>query len=141
MLNSATGKAAILIADDDEMNRELLAEILSGEGYHVVCAENRDQALDIIDRNLVDLALLDMMMPGKTGYEVCRVIKSQPETRFIPVVLVTGLSRLDERIRGITCGADDFLSKPVNKLELLARTRLLLCLKEFTDELENAETV
>ena len=92
-------------------------------------------------RNLVDLALLDVMMPGKNGYDVCRAVKSQPETRFIPVVLVTGLSRVDERIQGITCGADDFLSKPVNRQELLARTRSLLRIKEFTDELENAEAV
>jgi putative two-component system response regulator len=141
MLNSATGKAIILVADDDEINRELLAAILSAEGYQIVCAENGDQALDIIHRNLVDLALLDVLMPGKTGYEVCCTVKSQPETRFIPVVLVTGLSRVDERIQGITCGADDFLSKPINKQELLARTRSLLRLKEFTDELENAETV
>jgi putative two-component system response regulator len=80
-------------------------------------------------------------MPGKTGLEVCQLIKSEPETRFIPVVLVTGLTSVDERIRGIRSGADDFLSKPVNSQELLARTRSLLRLKEFTDELENAETV
>src|SRR5580692_7429016 len=141
MLNSVTGKAAILVADDDDNNRDLLVEILSGESHHVICAENGDQALEAIRRNSVDLALLDVMMPGKTGFEVCRAIKSEPETRFIPVVLVTGLSRIDERIQGITCGADDFLSKPVNRLELLARTRSLLRLKEFTDELENAETV
>lgn len=141
MLNSATGKAAILIADDDELNRELLSEILMEERYSVVCAEDGDQALDAIQRNLVDLALLDVMMPGKNGYDVCRAVKSQPETRFIPVVLVTGLSRVDERIQGITCGADDFLSKPVNRQELLARTRSLLRIKEFTDELENAEAV
>jgi putative two-component system response regulator len=141
MLNSAVGKAAILVADDDELNRELLSEMLIEENYSVVCAQDGDQALDAIQRNLVDLALLDVLMPGKTGYEVCRAVKSQPETRLIPVVLVTGLSRADERIQGITCGADDFLSKPVNRQELLARTRSLLRIKEFTDELENAEAV
>jgi putative two-component system response regulator len=141
MLNSAKGNAAILIADEDEMNRELLSEMLSGEGYSVNCAETGDQALGVIEHDPVDLALLDVMMPGKTGFEVCRAIKSQPETRFIPVVLVTGLAQVDQRIQGITCGADDFLSKPVNKQELLARTRSLLRLKEFTDELENAEAV
>jgi putative two-component system response regulator len=135
------GKAAILVADDDEMSRELLSEILSGEGYQVICAEDGDEALDAIHGNLVDLALLDVMMPRKTGFEVCRIIKSEPETRFIPVVLVTGLSRIDERIEGITSGADDFLSKPINRQELLARTRSLLRLKEFIDELENAEAV
>jgi putative two-component system response regulator len=135
------GKAVILVADDDELNRAVLSEILSGEGYHVICAEDGDQALDAIQSNLVDLVLLDVMMPHKTGFDVCRIVKSQPETRLIPVVLVTGLSSVDERIQGITCGADDFLSKPVNRQELLARTRSLLRLKEFTDELENAEAV
>jgi putative two-component system response regulator len=141
MVNSVSAKAAILVADDDELNRELLSDILVGEGYTVVCAEDGDQALDAIRSNLVDLALLDVMMPYKTGFDVCRIVKSRPETRFIPVVLVTGLSRIDERIEGITSGADDFLSKPVNRQELLARTRSLLRLKEFTDELENAEAV
>jgi putative two-component system response regulator len=141
MRNSAAGKAAILVADDDELNRELLSEMLTEERYRVICADNGNQALDVIQRNLVDLALLDVIMPGKTGYDVCSAVKSQPETRFIPIVLVTGLSRVDERIQGITCGADDFLSKPVNRQELLARTRSLLRIKEFTDELENAEAV
>jgi len=85
--------------------------------------------------------LLDVMMPGRTGFDVCRTIKSNPETRLIPVVLVTGLTDSGDRIRGIECGADDFLSKPINKEELLARVRSLLRLKQFTDELENAETV
>jgi putative two-component system response regulator len=80
-------------------------------------------------------------MPGATGYSACLAIKSQPETRLIPVILVTSLTSTDDRIHGIMCGADDFLSKPVNKHELLARVRSLLRLKEFTDELENAETV
>lgn len=141
MLNTATEKALILIADDDEMIRQLIAAMLSAEGYRIIFAADGDQALEIVRSNLVDLVLLDVMMPGKTGFEVCQAIKSQPETRFIPVVLVTGLSRADERIQGIACGADDFLSKPVNCQELLARTRSLLRLKAFTDELENAETV
>lgn len=141
MLNSVPGKSTILVADDDAMNRELLSEILISEGYGVICAANGDQAFDIIQRKSADLAILDVMMPGKTGFDVCQAVKSHPQTRFIPVVLVTGLSRTDERIQGILCGADDFLSKPVNRQELVARTRSLLRLKEFTDELENAETV
>jgi putative two-component system response regulator len=141
MFNLASGKATILVADDDELNRELLSEILVVEGYRVIRAEDGDQALHAIVDQAVDLALLDVMMPGKTGFDVCLSIKSKPETRFIPVVLVTGLTSVTERIRGISSGADDFLSKPVNRQELLARTRSLLRLKEFTDELENAETV
>lgn len=141
MFNSALRQATILVADDDEVIRELLCEVLAGEGYKVICAKDGDQALRVIDDQAVDLVLLDVMMPGRAGFEVCASIKSKPETRFIPVVLVTGLTSVDERIRGISSGADDFLSKPVNPQELLARTRSLLRLKEFTDELENAETV
>jgi putative two-component system response regulator len=141
MLNSNASKATILVADDNVMNRELLTDILIGEGYKVVCAEDGDEALLAISSRSIDLALLDVMMPGQTGFDVCQSIKSKPETRFIPVVLVTGLTSVDERIRGIRSGADDFLNKPVNSQELLARTRSLLRLKEYTDELENAETV
>jgi putative two-component system response regulator len=141
MTNSGSAKATILVADDDEMNRDLFSDILTGEGYKVVCAEDGDQALHAISHRSVDLALLDVHMPGKTGINVCQSIKFNPETRFIPVVLVTGSASVEERIRGIRAGADDFLSKPVNSHELLARTRSLLRLKEYTDELENAETV
>jgi putative two-component system response regulator len=141
MFRADTCKATILVADDNETNRELLYEILIGEGYKVFCAENGDDALDVIENQTIDLALLDVMMPGKTGFDVCQSIKSDPETRFVPVVLVTGLTSVEERIRGIRLGADDFLSKPVNSQELLARSRSLLRLKESTDELENAETV
>ena len=141
MLNSNSGKATILVADDNDMNRELLCDILTGEGYKVVCAEDGNEALHAIENRTVDLALLDVLMPGRSGFDVCLAIKSKPETRFVPVVLVTGLTSVEERIRGIKYGADDFLNKPVNTQELLARTRSLLRLKEFTDELENAETV
>jgi len=141
MLSPSACKATILVADDSEMNRELLCDILTAEGYKVVSAENGNQALTTIQNKSIDLALLDVMMPGKTGFDLCQFIKSRPETRFIPVVLVTGLTSVDDRIRGIRSGADDFLSKPVNSQELLARTRSLLRLKEYTDELENAETV
>jgi putative two-component system response regulator len=134
-------RATVLVADDDAANRDLLSGMLSGEGYNVVCVGDGDQALRAVHNDSIDLALLDVMMPGKTGMSTCLAIKSQPETRLIPVVLVTGLTSTDDRIQGIMCGADDFLSKPVNKQELLARVRSLLRLKEFTDELENAETV
>jgi len=85
--------------------------------------------------------LLDVIMPRRTGFDVCRAIRSKPETRLIPVVLVTSSTDTSDHIQGIECGADDFLNKPVNKAELLARVRSLLRLKQFTDELESAETV
>ena len=134
-------KPTILIADDDEANRDLLSGLLSAEGYRLTAVSNGEEALRVIQQQPVDLALLDVMMPSKSGFSACLAIKSEPKTRLIPVVLVTGLTSADDRIQGIMCGADDFLSKPVNKHELLARVHSLLRLKEFTDELENAETV
>jgi len=132
---------AILVADDNALNRELLTSILESEGYQVISAENGDKALDEIGKHKINLVLLDVLMPGKTGFEVCRILKSRFETMLIPVVLVTGLTRINDRIEGINCGADDFLSKPVNRQELLARARSLLRIKEYTDALDNAETV
>ncbi|MGA8142512.1 MAG: HD domain-containing phosphohydrolase [Candidatus Acidiferrales bacterium] len=141
MSETGESKATILIADDEEVNRDLLTGILVGVGYNVLSADNGDGALRAVERGTVDLAVLDVMMPGKTGFSACLAIKSRPETRLLPVILVTGLTSTDDRIQGIMCGADDFLSKPVNKHELLARVSSLLRLKQFTDELENAETV
>ena len=131
----------ILLADDNEANRELLSALLIAEGYQVVCAANGRQALDQMGSDLVDLALLDVVMPRPTGFEVCQAMKSKPETRLIPVVLLTSVNSENDRIHGIMCGADDFLIKPVNKHELLARVHSLLRLKQFTDELDNVETV
>ncbi len=131
----------ILVADDHEANRELLSALLGAEGYHVICAVDGQQALKQVHSDSIDLALLDVVMPRPTGFEVCQAIKSNPETRLIPVVLLTSLNSDHDRIHGIMCGADDFLNKPVNKHELLARVHSLLRLKQFTDELDNAETV
>ena len=131
----------ILVADDNEANRELLSSLLSQEGYQVIAVSDGQQALQMVSGDAVDLAVLDVMMPGKTGFDVCLAIKSKPETRLMPVLLLTSLAGDDDRIRGIMCGADDFLTKPVNKHELLARVHSLMRLKQFTDELDNAETV
>jgi len=131
----------ILAADDNEANRELLSDLLSAEGYRVVCAADGQQALERVDSDSIDLALLDVVMPRPSGFEVCLAMKSKPETRLIPVVLLTSLNSDSDRITGIMCGADDFLSKPVNKHELLARVHSLVRLKHFTDDLESAETV
>jgi putative two-component system response regulator len=131
----------VLVADDSEANRELLLELLTAEGYYVVLAANGLEAQEQIRSGSIDLALLDVVMPRPTGFEICQLMKTSAETRLIPVVLLTSLNSDGDRIRGIMCGADDFLTKPVNKHELLARVYSLLRLKQFTDELDNAESV
>lgn len=131
----------ILIVDDDAASRELLESVLEQSGFKVACAEDGRQALGEFERTRPDLVLLDVQMPYPDGFEVCRKLKSNPRTRLIPVVLVTALSATEDRVRGLESGADDFLSKPVDRSELLARVRSLLSLKAFTDELEQAESV
>src|SRR5437870_6802010 len=112
--------ATVLVADDSEDNRELLTQMLRVQGYRVVCAADGAEALDVLAGQPIDLALVDVMMPRCTGFAVCRTVKARPETRLIPVVLITGLGSADDRIRGIESGADDFLNKPIRKEELLA---------------------
>jgi putative two-component system response regulator len=141
MPSSERHHETILVADDNEANRELLSDLLSAEGYRVVCVTDGLQALEHVNGGSIDLALLDVVMPRPTGFEICQAMKSKPETRLIPVILLTSLNSDADRIHGIMCGADDFLNKPVNKHELLARVHSLLRLKQFTDELDNAETV
>jgi len=138
---SLSSKATILVADDNLANQELLSGILESAGYKVICVSDGQQAVNAVRAAAVDLALLDVMMPGQSGLSACLEIKSKPQTRLLPIVLVTALTGSDDRIHGIMCGADDFLNKPVNKHELLARVHSLLRMKEFTDELENAEIV
>ena len=134
-------KGTILVADDDVNVREPLIEMLRLNCYRVIAVGDGERAFKEACSQPLDLALLDVMMPGPTGFSVCRAIKARPETRFLPVVLITGLACAEDRIRGIEAGADDFLHKPVKKEELLARVRSLVRLKRYTDELENAETV
>src|SRR5258708_11695112 len=94
-------KGTILVADDNEANRELLSALLSAEGYQVVCAANGQEALARVDGDSIDLALLDVVMPRPTGFEVCQAMKSKPETRLIPVILITSLNIDADRIHGI----------------------------------------
>src|ERR1700686_4675310 len=131
----------ILVADDQAANRELLEELLTAEGYKVACVSNGTAALEQLSIVPIDLVLLDVMMPHLTGFEVCEKIKANSDTYLIPVVLVTALSDKQDRIEGIKAGADDFLSRPVDRTELLARVRSLLKLKQRTDGLERAESV
>src|ERR1700727_3416191 len=131
----------ILIADDELGARTALATLLRHEGFEVRDVSDGPAALVACATFRPDLILLDIVMPGMDGFEVCRRIKATPETRLTPVVLITGLTATEDRIKGINAGADDFLCKPIDLNELLARTRSLLRLKQITDELENAEAV
>jgi len=134
-------RSKILVVDDNLQNVKLLETILSRAGYGVVTACDGEEALRRAKRGAIDLILLDVMMPKLNGYEVCERIKRDEKARFIPVIMVTALQEIEDKIRGIEAGADDFLNKPVNMHELLARTKSLVRLKHLNDHLENTENV
>jgi putative two-component system response regulator len=131
----------ILVVDDQPMIADLMSQLLTMSGYEVVTAENVRVAEEEVRKQLPDLILSDVRMPGKSGYDFCRDLKSDPATRLIPFVLITGFSDSSDKVRGIEAGADDFLNKPVLAEELKARVKSLLRVKEFTDELETADSV
>src|SRR5215813_1462689 len=126
--------ARVLVVDDIPANVRLLEAKLSAEYFDVVTADSGAAALDVIAANAPDIVLLDVMMPGMDGFEVCQRIKADPKTMHIPVVMVTALSEPKDRVRGLEAGADDFLTKPVNELALFARVRSLVRLKMMMDE-------
>src|ERR1700723_267005 len=131
----------ILVVDDNPGIAALMSQLLGIRGYEVVTAASAEQAEAEVRRDPPDLILSDVRMPGKSGYELCRELKSDPVTRLIPFVLITGLSDSSDKLQGIEAGADDFLNKPVLAEELTARVKSLLRVKEFTDELETADSV
>ncbi len=126
--------ARILVVDDLLPNVKLLEAKLTSEYFDVMTANDGPSALEMIEAQPPDIVLLDVMMPGMDGFEVCQRIKQQPETMHIPVVMITALSDAADRVRGIECGADDFLTKPVNDTALFARVRSLVRLKMMMDE-------
>src|SRR2546429_3624268 len=131
----------VLVIDDNPDIMLLMQELLATRGYDVVAVPDAVQAEAEVHRQTPDLILSDVIMPGKSGYELCRELKENPATRLIPFVLITGLTEREDRVRGIEAGADDFLSKPIFPEELFARVKSLLKLKEFTYELETADNV
>jgi len=134
-------KATILVAEDDARWRTVLERLLRFEGLDVVTAADGETALRLFKEVEPDLVLLDVLMPAPDGFEVCRRLKSNPDTMLTPVVLLTALATVESRVRGIEAGTDEFLSKPFERVELIARVRSLLRVKSYTDELERAENV
>ena len=128
--------AKILVVDDTPMNVKMLADVLTFKGYQVVTAAGGVEGLAQVTAENPDLVLLDVMMPDLDGYAVCRAIRANSQTAILPVVMVTALDPAQERVKGLDAGADDFLSKPINQPELLARVRSLLRIKQFHDQVQ-----
>lgn len=131
----------ILVVDDHPSSRMTAAALLSMEGYEVLEADNGPNALDILYRQAPDLVLLDVMMPGMDGFEVCRHLKQDDNTRLIPVIFITALDDRRARLNGIEVGGDDFLTKPFDQLELSARVKSLVRQKRLNEDLDHAEQV
>lgn len=132
----------ILVVDDEQQNLELLSAYLEKAGYNnIITASNGIEALKHVDGNPPDLILLDVMMPKMNGFEVCKRLKDDSRTRLIPIVIITALRDVEDKIRALDLGADEFLSKPFNRAELMARVRALLKMKHLNDNLEAAEDV
>src|SRR5512141_1803265 len=128
----------ILCVDDEKLNLKLLKSILAPEGYEFLGAETGEAALAQVAQDPPDLILLDIMMPGMTGFEVLRKLRADEKTRLIPVVMVTALRETEDRVKALEAGCDDFSSKPFDKTELLARVKSLIRIKSLHKEVEDS---
>ena len=136
MMNSEVDISAsrVLIADDVQQNRELLEAYLIDEGYEILMANDGQQTMQMVDQHQPDLILLDIMMPRMSGYEVCAQLKADPAKRGIPVLMVTALNEMGDIEKAVEAGCDDFLTKPVHRLELRTRVRSLLRVRHLASE-------
>lgn len=126
----------VLVVDDDQRNVRLMESILRSQDYTVIKAYNGEEALRLVETDKPDLILLDVMMPKMSGFELCQRLKGRYETRLLPIIMITALNSLEEKVQALEIGADDFLSKPINKVELLAKVRSVLRVKALQDEVE-----
>ncbi|MFA5863288.1 MAG: response regulator [Phycisphaerae bacterium] len=136
--NSQPVDGKVLIVDDNIQNVELLQAYLEDLPVETLVANDGMEAMDKVYAHQPDLILLDIMMPKMSGFEVCKKLKKDPATRDIPVIMITALNEISDIERSVECGTDDFLTKPVNKLELLTRVKSLLRLRHLKNELERA---
>ncbi len=136
-----SGSSKVLVVDDHPSSRMTAVALLSVEGYQVIEVDSGSAALELVLEENPDLILLDVMMPGMDGFEVCRRLKQDEQTRLIPIVFITALSDRRARVKGIEAGGDDFLTKPFDQLELSARVKSLIQQKRLNEDLEHAEQV
>ncbi len=139
--SSASSSGRALVIDDELLNRALLREMLEARGYEVVEAEAGLQGLRLVEAHPPDVVLLDVMMPGMDGFQVCRRLKANPATAAIPVLMVTALTERQERLMGVEAGANDFLAKPMDLQDVAVRVRNAVCMKRLFDELQQAKTL
>ena len=133
--------ATIMVIDDLHENIDLIKTFFINDSYNFISATNGEQAISIISETPPDIILLDIMMPGMDGFEVCKRLKDNHSTRFIPIIMVTGMHDHKSKLKGIETGADDFITKPIDIFELKARVASLLRVKEYTDQLQSAEQI
>ncbi|MEP6495893.1 MAG: HD domain-containing phosphohydrolase [bacterium] len=139
--SAAINRGSVLVVEDDEQTARLLSRLLIRDGFNVDVVADGARVIQMVAASSPDIVLLDWMLPGISGIDLCRQLKRDPSTRLIPIVLVTGLDARENRLEGINAGADDFLTKPFDSDELRARVRSLTRLKRYTDELDSAESV